>query len=368
MKKRIHKKRIYIITITIASMAFGAAYGMPRLQDSQAKLIESIQALPSDSTKRSKLLETLHSLVESELKQRFEKQEAELKQIEQRLEEAKSKLDLRKSKQTEIVDRRIVDLLQKRDDLDWASSTASQDNVIVSPELQAPNRQRTNKSIIGGQEDPIAFLNQLESQVVRNGTPPSNSTIKTTDAVLTPTTETDSVASTGKESSFVTSAESSQIIALMNESLEVEVTIEVFLNDGMVGWSHPSKKEEAKSLWKRIRLLELKLEVLQMNKESIIGRLGAELSLRNSMLEVAEQDLEISKELFRKGAEGFMDNQKKMLEERVAKTRATQITVELESFRRQMVDLANRVQIVRKKYDEIVAKIDKSAKTIPEVK
>lgn len=140
MKKHIHKNKIYVITFAIASMAFGAAYGMPLLQDSQKELIESIQALPSDSIEHSQLREKLHRLVETELKQRFEKQEAELKQIEQRLEEAKSKLDLRKSKQTEIVDRRIVDLLQKRDDLDRASSTASQNELIIdSKEMSSPD-------------------------------------------------------------------------------------------------------------------------------------------------------------------------------------------------------------------------------------
>ncbi len=354
MKKHIHKIKIYVITIMIASMVFGAAYGMPLLQDGQTKVIESMQALPSDSHEYSKLLDTLHGLVETELKQRFEKQEAELKQIEQRLKEAKSKLNQRKDKRFEIVERRVFDLLQKHDDLDWASSTASQNNAIVAPELQAPNRQRTDTSILGVQGDPLEVLNRVEAQLVRNETPLNNSTIKATDALLTQTADTDPAASIGKESRFVTSAESGQIIAAMNEALELEATLDTGLVDDFSSLSDHEKKVKANelSLPKRIRLLELKLEVLEANKQTIVSRLGFQVSLAQSKHEVARQELELSNQLVKSRAEGIIENRKKELEMRVAATRLTESTLESESYKRQMDDLAKRIQIVRKKYDE----------------
>ena len=369
MKKRIHHYKIYAITIMTASIAFGGAYGMPRPQDRQTKLIESIHSLPSDSKEQAELRQTLRSLVEAELSQRLEKQEAELKQIEQRLKEAKSKLDQRKSKQNEIVDRRIADLLQKHDDLDWASSTASQNNTIVAPELQAPIQQRTDTNIVGAQGDPFAWLSRVEAQVVRGATSASRSTIKTTDDALTPTADTDLATSIEKESRFVTSAEAGQITAAMNEALELEATLDTGLGDDFSSLSGDEKKAIAKalSLPKRIRLLELKLEVLDANKEMIASRLGFQVNLAESKHEVAKQELEISHELVKKRAEGIMESRKKELEMRVAKTLVTESVLEAESYKRQMYDLAKRITNVRKKYDEkFAAKYSKPADLLPD--
>jgi hypothetical protein len=371
MKKQIHENKIYVIAITIVSIASGAAYGMPWLQDSQARLIESMHALSSDSNEYAKLLETLHSSVETELMQRFKKQEAELKQIEQRLKEAKSKLNQRKDKRFEIVERRVFDLLQKRDELDWASSTTNQNNAIVIPEGQAPIQQRTDTNIIDAQGDPFAWLSRVETQLVPNGTQPNNSTIKATDDVSTQTADTNPSASLGKESRFVTSAEASQITSAMNEALELEATIDTELGEAFANLSDFEKKVEVNflSLPRRIRLLELKLEALEANKQTITSRLGLQVSLAESKQEVAKQELEISNELVKAHAEGPMEGRKKELELRVAKTLVTESILEAESYKSKMDDLAKRIKNVRKKYDgKFAAKYSKPSEALPDDK
>ncbi|MCY2984333.1 MAG: hypothetical protein NTY15_11960 [Planctomycetota bacterium] len=277
------------------------------------------------------------------MKQRFEKQEAELKQIEQRLEEAKAKLAQRKSKQNEIVDRRIADLLQKHDDLDWASSTAGQS------ELMTNSSEKSSTAVPD-------MVRQIHDGVAKTSTPnaakPINSIAKAANGV--PNADSDDLTSIKKANILDSSAESGQISAVMNEAIELEATIDGEVSREITRLSDANKKRisNALSLPKRIRLLELKLDVLQVNKESIIRRLGVELSLGEANLEVAKQDLEISNQLAKEGAEGLLENRKKKFEMQVAETRVVQLQMELQSFNDQMDNLAKRVEIVLTKYEE----------------
>ena len=317
MKKHIHKNKIYVLMIAIASIAFGSAYGVPLLQDSQTKLIESIQALPSDSIERAQLQKTLLRLVETELKQRFEKQEAELKQIEKRLEDAKAKLNQRKDKRSEIVERRVFDLLQKRDELDWASATENQNIEVLSTSPKATQSVSQAKSQSEG-------LNRLS----------------------------DSVTATEQRAAILKNTNSNgELAAKVLENIFDALKLQAMLEEEFSGLTDEKKREKAvvKTVESRMKLLELKFDLMQKIKEPSYSLFEAELSVRESSYLLAQKEFEISSQLVKVGAESTKENNRKKAAMDVEQVRLSQTEKEFQYYKDQLDSLRERVRVVRKK-------------------